>query len=107
VDRRGFIAGCFGLLSARLAAEAQPTGTVRRVALVFSTSSVSSMAGAEPIHPTARAFIQGLRALGYVEGQNGTCPMRMRHRGHEFSGGAPPCRSGVVQVDIEFRGLLD
>jgi putative ABC transport system substrate-binding protein len=28
------------------------------------------MAGPEPVHPAARAFVQGLRALGYVEGQN-------------------------------------
>ena len=28
------------------------------------------MAGLEPVHPAARAFVQGLRALGYAEGQN-------------------------------------
>jgi ABC-type uncharacterized transport system substrate-binding protein len=28
------------------------------------------MARAEPVHPSARAFVQGLRALGYVEGKN-------------------------------------
>jgi hypothetical protein len=28
------------------------------------------MAGPEPVHPLARAFVQGLRALGYAEGQN-------------------------------------
>jgi putative ABC transport system substrate-binding protein len=28
------------------------------------------MAGPEPVHVSARAFVQGLRALGYVEGQN-------------------------------------
>jgi putative ABC transport system substrate-binding protein len=28
------------------------------------------MAGPEPLHPLARAFVQGLRSLGYVEGQN-------------------------------------
>jgi ABC-type uncharacterized transport system substrate-binding protein len=58
------------LLAAPLTAEAQSAGTVRRVALVFSTSPVSGMAGPEPTHPTARAFVEGLRALGYVEGQN-------------------------------------
>jgi ABC-type uncharacterized transport system substrate-binding protein len=28
------------------------------------------MAGPEPVHPSARAFVRGLRALGYVEGKN-------------------------------------
>jgi putative tryptophan/tyrosine transport system substrate-binding protein len=38
--------------------------------LIFTTSPVSEMAGPDPIHPVARSFVQGLRALGYVEGQN-------------------------------------
>ena len=50
--------------------EAQETGKVYRVGLIFSTSLVSEMAGPEPVHPAARAFVQTLRALGYVEGQN-------------------------------------
>ena len=45
-------------------------GKVYRVGLIFTTSPVSEMAGLEPVHPSARAFVQGLRALGYVEGQN-------------------------------------
>src|SRR5262245_1998191 len=28
------------------------------------------MAGPEPVHPSARAFVQALGALGYVEGKN-------------------------------------
>jgi putative ABC transport system substrate-binding protein len=43
---------------------------VYRVGIIFTTSPVSEMAGAEPVHPAARAFVQGLRALGYVEGLN-------------------------------------
>jgi putative ABC transport system substrate-binding protein len=50
--------------------EAQPAGKVYRVGLVFDTSPVSEMAGSDPIHPGAKAFVHGLRALGYVEGQN-------------------------------------
>src|SRR5262249_25062602 len=41
-----------------------------RVGLMFTTSPVSEMAGPEPVHPLARALVQGLRVLGYVEGQN-------------------------------------
>jgi hypothetical protein len=37
---------------------------------MFTTSPVWEMAGPEPVHPLARALVQGLRVLGYVEGQN-------------------------------------
>jgi putative ABC transport system substrate-binding protein len=59
-----------GALVVSLAAEAQPARKVYRVGLIFTTSPVSEMAGPEPVHRLARAFVQGLRALGYVEGQN-------------------------------------
>ena len=55
---------------APLAVEAQQVGKVYRVGLIASTSPVSEMAGPEPVHPSIRAVVQGLRALGYVEGQN-------------------------------------
>jgi putative tryptophan/tyrosine transport system substrate-binding protein len=58
------------VLLATLAAEAQEVGKVYRVGLIFTTSPVSEMAGPEPVHPSARAFMHGLRALGYVEGRN-------------------------------------
>jgi hypothetical protein len=49
------------LLAAPLVAGAQPGSKVYRVALIFTTSSVAEMAGSEPIHPLARAFVHGLR----------------------------------------------
>src|SRR5215831_20923324 len=58
------------LLAAPLAAMAQSAGKVYRVALMFTSSRVSDMAGPEPIVPTARAFLYALRDLGYVEGRN-------------------------------------
>jgi putative ABC transport system substrate-binding protein len=71
IDRRAFLGTmASGLLAAPLAAEAQPTGKIYRVGLIFTTSPVSVMAGPEPVHPLFRAFVQSLRALGYVEGQN-------------------------------------
>jgi putative ABC transport system substrate-binding protein len=71
MDRRAFIGTLAGgLLAAPLAAGAQQAGKVYRVGLIFTTSPVSEMAGPEPVHPAARAFVRGLRALGYVEGQN-------------------------------------
>jgi putative ABC transport system substrate-binding protein len=65
IDRRAFISGAtLGLLAAPLAAEAQQAGKVWRVG-VLSSGSHSATAGAR-----IDAFKQGLRDLGYVEGQN-------------------------------------
>jgi ABC-type uncharacterized transport system substrate-binding protein len=57
------------LLTAPLAAEAQPSGNIPRIAVV-SSSPLSEILGPNPGHPYVRAFLQGLRDLGYVEGQN-------------------------------------
>jgi putative ABC transport system substrate-binding protein len=71
MDRRRFlVTSVASALAAPLAAEAQAVAKVYRVGLIFTTSPVSEMAGPEPVHPSARAFVQGLRALGYVEGKN-------------------------------------
>jgi putative ABC transport system substrate-binding protein len=58
------------LLAAPLAAEAQQAWKGRVIALVFSTSPVSEMVGADPVHPLAQAFVHGLRDLGWVQGRN-------------------------------------
>ncbi len=69
--RRRFIGTlALGFLTAPLAAEAQQAAKVYRVGLLFGVSPVSVMAGPEPVNPAARAFVQGMRALGYVEGRN-------------------------------------
>jgi putative ABC transport system substrate-binding protein len=59
-----------GTLLAPISTDAQQPGKVYRVGLIFTTSPVSEMAGPEPVHPLARAFLHTLRSLGYVEGQN-------------------------------------
>jgi putative ABC transport system substrate-binding protein len=80
MNRREFITLLGGAAAAwPHAARAQQTGKVNRVALIFTTSPVSEMAGPEPIHPVARSFVQGLRALGYLEGQN----LVLEHRSAE------------------------
>lgn len=58
------------VLAAPLASGAQQPGKVYRVALVFAGSPLSEMVGPDPVHPGARTIVHGLRALGYVEGQN-------------------------------------
>jgi len=68
--RRDFITLLSGAAVWPFAARAQERGRIYRVALVFTTSPVSEMAGPDPIHPLARSFVHGLHALGYVQGQN-------------------------------------
>ena len=70
IDRRAFIAGAIALSTPPLAAEAQQAGKVYRVGLVFTTAPVSQMIGPDPAHPLVRAFLDQLRALGYVQGRN-------------------------------------
>jgi putative ABC transport system substrate-binding protein len=63
VDRRAFIAGSLALLAAPLAAEAQWAGKVYRIGYLGNGSPTQSA-------PALDAFRQGLRELGWVEGQN-------------------------------------
>ena len=64
MNRRTFLSALSGsLLAAPLAAEAQQTGKVYRVAFLGSTSPSGYASQME-------AFRRGLRDLGYVEGQN-------------------------------------
>jgi putative tryptophan/tyrosine transport system substrate-binding protein len=62
IDRRGFISGIvFGLLAAPLAAEGQQAGNVPRIGTLFARSADASI---------RQAFREGLRDLGWIEGQN-------------------------------------
>jgi len=71
MDRRRFLLTSLArTLGAPVAAGAEQVGKVYRVGIIATTSPVSEMAGPEPVHPSIRAFVQGLRALGFVEGQN-------------------------------------
>ena len=71
ITRRTFLTALAGgPLAAPSAAGAQPAGKVYRVGLIFPTPPIAEMAGREPANAAARAFIQGLRALGYLEGRN-------------------------------------
>jgi putative tryptophan/tyrosine transport system substrate-binding protein len=64
MDRRAFLCGLtFGTLTAPLVAEAQQTRNTPRIGMLLA-------GGPSPNSPTLEAFRQGLRELGYVEGQN-------------------------------------
>ena len=47
----------------------QPRPTYR-VGLVFVASPIAQMLGAEPVHPSVRAFLHEMRRRGYLEGEN-------------------------------------
>jgi hypothetical protein len=47
----------------------QQVERVYRVAWVASTSPLCELVGASPHHPYARAFLDGLRNLGYIDGK--------------------------------------
>jgi putative ABC transport system substrate-binding protein len=71
IDRRSFVSGlAAGILAAPLAAEAQPAGKVARIGILSPASP--SDAGGKPsdLAVLFAAFREGLRELGYVEGQN-------------------------------------
>jgi len=70
MDRRAFVTGLGAALAAPGGAGAQQGGRLYRVALIFTTSPVGEMHGLDPVHPLAKAFVHGLRTLGYSEGQN-------------------------------------
>ena len=63
MDRRAFVSTvALGLLAAPLAAEAQQAGKVYRIGYLSSGTSTSN--------PFVKAFREGLRELGWIEGQN-------------------------------------
>jgi len=69
--RRDFIKAIARLATAwPLAAHAQHSTKIYRVGWIYSSVPVSLMAGFEPVDAVGRAFVRGLRDLGYVEGEN-------------------------------------
>ena len=68
MDRRAFVAGTLVLLAAPLAAEAQQPGKVYRIGMLLHDNN--------PSDPSRNAFREGLRALGWVEGQNYVLELR-------------------------------
>ena len=78
------------LLAAPLAAEAQPASRIPRIAFLSTTSPGTS--------PTTDAFLQGLRELGYVEGQNITVEWRW---GRGTTEHFPEFASDVVGLGVD------
>ena len=70
MDRRAFIAGTLGLLAVPLGAGAQHSGQVPRIGYLGNGNPTT------PAGPYLKAFRQGLRELGYIEGQTVTIEYR-------------------------------
>ena len=69
--RREFITLLGGAAAAwSLPARAQQASKIYRIGLFFSSTPPAELAGPDPIIPPARAFLHGLRDLGYIEGRN-------------------------------------
>jgi putative tryptophan/tyrosine transport system substrate-binding protein len=68
--RREFITLVGGAATWPLAARAQQATKIYRVRWLFSAVPLKDMSGPNPLDPVSNAFVNGLRALGYVEGQN-------------------------------------
>jgi len=68
--RRFLLTSMAGAFAAPLAAGAQAARRSPRVGIVLASAPLPTMAGPEPAQIVMRGFIHGLRALGYVDGQN-------------------------------------
>ena len=76
MDRRTFVGTLtLGLLAAPLAAEAQQARKVPRVGVLFAGAPIADISGPNP-NPVIRAFVEGMRDLGWVDGQNITIERR-------------------------------
>jgi len=71
VDRRTFLGTLTaGLLATPLAAQAQQAKKTSRVAFIFGGIPEAELTGPNPTSRYARAFLEGMRQLGWVDGQN-------------------------------------
>ena len=69
--RRAFIgtlAGC--LFAAPLASEGQTDRGKLRIAILFVSVPTANLAGPKPKEDSMAAFLEGMRELGFVDGQN-------------------------------------
>ena len=67
--RRGIVIIGAGVWAGVPRARAQTTRQ-RRIAILSNTLRPADMAGTDPVDPSVRALVQGLRASGHIEGHN-------------------------------------
>src|SRR5262245_49098827 len=70
MDRRHFLLSSLaGALAAPLAVEAQQAAKPARIGIILYRALLADMTGPEPKSPYMRAFVHGMRDLGWVEGR--------------------------------------
>jgi putative ABC transport system substrate-binding protein len=98
MKRREFISLVGGMVAIRpLAARAQSTGRRPVVAFVHAVIPPAEMAGFNPISPLARAFVHGLRDLGWIEGQTVVI--------ERWSAEGQPQRAPAIFAELVTRGV--
>jgi putative tryptophan/tyrosine transport system substrate-binding protein len=96
--RRTLIAGLGGAAAAwPFTARAQLAKKLPVVAYVGVAPPVATLAGPDPPHPLARAFVHGLRDLGWVDGRT----IIIERRSPE----GQPERASVIFADLIARGV--
>ena len=77
MNRRTFLSALgFSTLAAPLAAEAQQPGKTPRIAIVFANTPEATVSGLTPKLGYAKIFLDEMRVLGWVDGQNITIERR-------------------------------
>ena len=77
LGRRRFMAAIAGgLVAVPLAARAQPKSKQPTIGLIFSNTPLADVLGPQPKLRDTRAFLDGMRNLGWVDGQNITIERR-------------------------------
>ena len=97
IDRRAFLVGTgMVLLAAPLTAEAQPERKRPRIALLFVNIPLADMMGPQPASDDVKVFLDGMRALGWRDGENITIERRSAER-------QPDRYAGLIQELVELR----
>jgi putative ABC transport system substrate-binding protein len=98
VRRRQILVAAGALLASPFVRSQGGGARMRRVAVVLTTSPVAEMAGPEPAHKVFRAFLNEMRALGWVEGRN--LVLERRSAEGEFQR-APAIFSELARAGVE------
>jgi putative ABC transport system substrate-binding protein len=97
MDRRKFLAGTGAILfAAPFTADAQPGRKRPTIVLLFNNTPLADMTGPQPASDEVKAFLDGMRALGWRDGENITIERRSAE-------GQPDRRAGLVQELVGLR----
>jgi putative tryptophan/tyrosine transport system substrate-binding protein len=96
LDRRALLALTASAAALPFSVRAQQAGRLPVVGFVLGASPVGDMAGPDPASPVTRAFVHGLRDLGWVEGKT----VAIERRSVE----SEPARAPGIFADLVARG---